>query len=154
MRKTLEERFWSKVEKTETCWEWTGNRSIHGYGRIYRDGALRFAHRYSIELSTGRAPTLAIDHMCHVKHCVNPGHLREVTTKQNMENRPGPSSRNTSGYRGVSWHKESGMWQAKVTHGGRQYFLGRFEDPAEADAVATAKRNELFTHNEVDRRAA
>ena len=31
---TLEERFWSRVDKTDTCWEWTGTRAEYGYGCI------------------------------------------------------------------------------------------------------------------------
>jgi hypothetical protein len=28
----FEERFWAKVEKTETCWNWTAAKGTGGYG--------------------------------------------------------------------------------------------------------------------------
>ena len=37
MKKTPEERFWSKVDKTNNsngCWEWKGNCNENKYGRI------------------------------------------------------------------------------------------------------------------------
>jgi hypothetical protein len=36
---TPEERFWPRVNKTDTCWLWTGNINHHGYvERANRDG--------------------------------------------------------------------------------------------------------------------
>ena len=35
------ERFWSKVEKTDTCWLWTGHRDRHGYGWLGQRRAYR-----------------------------------------------------------------------------------------------------------------
>jgi hypothetical protein len=39
-----------------------------------------------------------------------------------------------------------------VRHHGVYYFGGSFADPASAEAAAIALRNQLFTHNDVDRR--
>src|SRR5689334_14504933 len=50
---TTDERFWNFVRKTETCWEWTGDRVKGGYGRfsVGRKTAsghhLVLAHRFS-----------------------------------------------------------------------------------------------------------
>ena len=41
-------------------------------------------------------------------------------------------SSNTSGYRGVSWHKGQGKWVARITFKGTTYGLGYFSDIAEA----------------------
>lgn len=83
-RRALEERFWEKVQKTDTCWFWTGY--IHtrtGYGRISmggRRGPVREAHRVAWELTYGSVPNgLELDHLCRVRHCVRPTHLEAVT---------------------------------------------------------------------------
>ena len=41
------ERFWAKVEKTETCWIWTGTRMRGGYGHLVVGGVGIRAHRYA-----------------------------------------------------------------------------------------------------------
>lgn len=47
---------------------------------------------------------------------------------------------NTSGYRGVGWHKSRRKWQAYASLGGEQKYLGIFATAEEADAVAKAFR--------------
>ena len=76
-------RFWAKVEKTETCWLWTGARSS-GYGRFRVGGRIIYAHRWSYEQVHGPIPDgLEIDHLCRVRHCVNPADLEVVTSREN-----------------------------------------------------------------------
>lgn len=82
---TTEERFWRKVEKTDTCWLWRASLSHNGYGAFQYDGRPRPAHRYSYELLVGPIPEgLEIDHLCRVRHCVNPDHLEAVTHLENV----------------------------------------------------------------------
>lgn len=94
-----------------------------------------------------------IDHMCHVRECVNPSHLRACTRKQNLENRAGADRDSKSGVRGVHWRKDIRKWNAKVRHNSRDYYVGVFQSLEEAEAAVIAKRNELFTHNDTDRAA-
>lgn len=83
-----EERFWAKVEKTDTCWLWTGTKP-YGYGSfktLEPSGAYRSwqSHRYAFELLVGPVPDgLQLDHLCRVKACVNPAHLEPVTAVEN-----------------------------------------------------------------------
>ena len=44
---TLRDRFWKRVQKTETCWLWTGNANLQGYGWCYMAGKMRRANRVS-----------------------------------------------------------------------------------------------------------
>ena len=78
-------RFWSKVEKTDTCWLWTASKNHNGYGIFDINGKTQRAHRLSYELYKGKIPDgLQIDHLCRVRHCVNPDHLEAVTRKENI----------------------------------------------------------------------
>jgi hypothetical protein len=87
-RPTIAVRFWSKVDKTGDCWEWTAART-NGYG-VFRiggrkDGRLVPAHRHAYEELVGPIPNgLQIDHLCRNPACVNPSHLEPVTQKENI----------------------------------------------------------------------
>jgi len=154
-RPSLEDRLWAKVEKTETCWIWRGAVDQKGYGMIWDEGARPRAHRVSWELVNGPIPEgLQVDHKCHNHACVNPSHLRPLTPKQNNEHRLGSPVNNTSGVRGVYWHKKAQKWMVSVGHNGRNIYAGLFPTVAEAEAAAIAKRNELHTHNDRDRTVA
>lgn len=149
-----EERFWEKVQKLDKCWWWTGALSF-GYGTISVDGVRRPAHRYSYELANGPIPEgMDIDHICHNPACVRPEHLRVATRKQNAENRRGAQVNSGTGVRGVSLEARSGKYIAIVNSAGKRYYLGTFDSIALAEAAVIAKRNELFTHNTQDRKAA
>jgi len=79
---TLEERFWSKVERgaDDECWIWHGTLT-KGYGVLSRGGKglgnVR-AHRAAYELLIGPNPD-NLHHVCRNKACVNPAHLERVT---------------------------------------------------------------------------
>lgn len=92
-------KFWSKVDKTEACWTWTGSIDQHGYGYFRTNGRRYAAHRFSYLLARGDIPKgLVVDHLCHgwdtnckaegnwCRHrsCVNPDHLEAVTQRENL----------------------------------------------------------------------
>lgn len=78
--------FWSKVEKTDTCWNWNGCTNGVFYGLISVNNKNILVHRFSYELHKGKIPDgLQIDHLCRNKLCVNPEHLEAVTQYENLK---------------------------------------------------------------------
>jgi hypothetical protein len=76
----------AKVEEGPTgCWLWTASVKANGYAQ-FNDGAHNHnAHRLVYSLLVGPIPDgLELDHLCHVRHCVNPGHLEPVTHAENV----------------------------------------------------------------------
>lgn len=69
--------------------------------------------------------------------------LRLATYSGNRTNGKRQSN-NTSGYKGVTWHKQSHKWQAGVKAKGHSYYLGLFDDPREAHEAYKLKAVELF----------
>lgn len=71
-----QERFWSKVQKGEGCWEWQGRRFPFGYGAFYLEGQWNGAHRASWRVHFGEIPDgLWVLHRCDNPPCVRPDHL-------------------------------------------------------------------------------
>lgn len=150
------DRFNEKWELDESsgCWLWTASvHAVNGYSvfMAYKPKIVR-GHRWSYEHFIGPIPDgLEIDHVCRVRRCVNPSHLRAVTKIQNAENR-GPRSGSASGVRGVTRQKGTNRWQAAVYYRGVNHRLGAYATIEEAGEVARLKRLELQTHNDIDRR--
>jgi hypothetical protein len=76
--------FWSRVTKTEGCWEWKGKSAPLGYGHVQKT----YAHRRAWELHFGPIPDgLWVLHSCDNPICVNPSHLRLGTPVDNVRDR-------------------------------------------------------------------
>jgi hypothetical protein len=88
---TVLERLEAKVVRDGDCWLWTGAISEGGYPLLKVDGRCRRAHRVAYELLAGPIPAeLQLDHLCRIRHCVNPAHLEPVTAHENTHRGVGP----------------------------------------------------------------
>lgn len=89
------------------CWEWTGERSITGYGRVTVGSRKHTVHRLVYELLIKPVPGLQLDHLCHTRDlsckggidcphrlCCNPDHLEPVTPRENWKRGRSPSALN------------------------------------------------------------
>lgn len=66
------------------CWPWTGWTDPNGYAKFTTGKKAHLAHRWSYEQHVGPIPDgLVLDHLCRVRHCVNPEHLEPVLQKVN-----------------------------------------------------------------------
>lgn len=153
---TVEDRFWSKVNRGEPdeCWEWQGCLTTTGYGQFASrelPEVGRKAHRHAFRFTHGYlSPEIILDHKCRNRICVNPNHLREVTVAENSENM-GLRSDNKSGSRGVYWDKRHGYWVARINKNGEQVYCKIFKSKDEAVEAVRLKRLEIYTYNELDK---
>lgn len=95
------DRFWPKVQKTDTCWLWTAAKNSSGYGTFSGDRQpdgtkpRLYAHRWAYETLRGPIPDgLHLDHLCRVRNCVRPDHLEPVTNRVNILRGTSFSARN------------------------------------------------------------
>lgn len=90
------ERFWGSIKKTDTCWLWAKHLNPSLYGEIKLHGHTRLAHRISYLLLVGPIvpKSLTVDHICRVRHCVRPEHLRLLSNVENIMVGEGFSARN------------------------------------------------------------
>lgn len=85
-RRSVLERLLSKISVPISggCWLWEGYIHPTGYGKMFDGNGARASHIVSYELSRGKVPVgLQLDHLCRVRHCVNPEHLEAVTSVEN-----------------------------------------------------------------------
>lgn len=95
MPRTIEERFWSKVDKDGPvpahrpelgpCWMWTGRTDRKGYGRFDIGEESKQAHRMSMLFAHGSVPGSALVlHLCNNLPCVNQTHLYFGSASDNL----------------------------------------------------------------------
>jgi len=111
-----------------------GHLDSRGYVRIIIDGKKYRAHRLAWFYMHGKWPEDQIDHV-NGKYSDNRlKNLREATCSQNNFNKP-LQKNNTSGVKGVYWHKGKQRWRAICRVDGKRYAVGEFleiEKAAEA----------------------
>lgn len=98
---STENRFWAKVDKTDSCWLWTGAKRSNGYGSfVWHEGDQRVnsrSHRYSWKLHYGEIPEgMYVCHHCDTPACVRPDHLFLGTNQDNMDDMMAKGRRGTA----------------------------------------------------------
>jgi hypothetical protein len=115
-----------------------------GYRMIWVDGRLCTEHRLAWLYVHGEWPARCIDHINGIKHDNRIANLREATHSQNSMNVAVRPDANSSGFKGVSWHRGAKKWRATINKSRKQIHLGFFSDPAAAHAAYAAAASKHF----------
>src|ERR1043165_9891835 len=86
---------------------------ITGYISISIDKRHFLAHRLAYLYMTGEWPNEIVDHRNQIRSDNRRCYIRPATFADNVHNQ-GLTSRNTSGFKGVSWHEGCGKWLAQI----------------------------------------
>ena len=132
---TLEQRFWSKVDRSggpDACWLWTAHRH-KGYGRFGVGSTVQAAHRISWELTNGPIPRgMHVLHDCpggDNPACCNPAHLRIGTHIDNMADMSAKGRRAPILVRRGELHGQAKLTDAQVAEIRRRYAAGGISQP-------------------------
>ena len=122
--------------------EISGCKNTNGYIEIGIDRHLYKAHRVAWFYMTGEWPRRFIDHINGVKDDNRFANLRTATNSENTRNSRMRND-NTSGLKGVTFHKASGKWCAQIMKHGKQNHLGLFDTSEDAYSAYCAASKEL-----------
>lgn len=114
-------RFLDKVKYTKRCWVWIAGLSS-GYGSFRYKGRAWLAHKFMYEMLIGRVKVgLQLDHLCRNRKCVFPGHLEEVTQKENILRGSGTTAVNKRKKKCLRGHKLAGsnLYESQLRKGQR-----------------------------------
>jgi len=114
-----------------------GSVNESGYDRVKLLGKSYLVHRLIFKLENGRDPVAEVDHASLDTSDNNPCNLREATVAQNTWNR-GNKERVYDLPKGVTFHKRSGRYRARIQAHGRRYELGDFTTVERAAAAYAA----------------
>lgn len=129
------------------CW----SKHTNGYARaVVRVGTKLktvYLHRLLCQTSQDQPH---IDHINGDISDCRRANLRKCSHSQNLQNQKIRAD-NSTGYKGVGFHRQSGRYRARVTVGGKKIYIGLFENAEQAN-IAAAKMRELL-HKEFVRHA-
>ena len=120
-----------------------------GYRKIQINGKRYYAHRLVFLMHHGYLPQF-IDHIDNNRSNNRIENLRPATRGENQWNQA-IASCNTSGFKGVFWHKEAQKWYARVEKDSKKHWGGLHDTPEEANEAAITLREKL--HGEFVRHA-
>ena len=121
-----------------------GSNSGHGYIKLRFKGRSYYIHQLVFLIHHGFIPKL-IDHIDGNSTNNRIENLRAADKSKNGMNRSKPRS-NTSGAKGVVWHKGAAKWMVRIIAKQKQIYIGLFTDFE--DAVAAVKQAQQEHHGE------
>lgn len=147
-RETGEMTWRTKTARSVVVGRSVGGKVKNGYVQASILGQHLMVHRLAWYYVTGDWPDFFIDHINGVTDDNRFANLRPCTTKQNRANSKKPVH-NKSGYKGVSFHRGTSRWRARIGIDGKDVTIGYFVTREEA-AEARKKEAERL-HGEFSR---
>lgn len=131
---------------------------INIIAKIGSDKIATGAHRVIWEMHYGPIPHgMVIDHINGNPFDNRLRNLRLATLAQNARNAR-KNSNNTSGFKGVSFHKVTQKWSASIRIGRRSRHLGLFDSPEEAHGAymlaSSAEYGDFANHGSIETAAS
>lgn len=129
-----------KTEKDFKIWnkKFSGKEAFTSNVAGYKTGSVLCvylrAHRVIWAMHYGAWPADQIDHINMRRSDNRICNLREASPVDNLRNKKRYSN-NSSGFKGVSLHKETGKWRARIHTGKHHRSLGLFFTPEEASSA-------------------
>lgn len=146
-RETGEFRWINGNGRNVSAGDIAGSKTRQGYIRICTGARAHprryMAHRLAWLYEYGVMPAGQIDHVNRNKADNRIANLRVVDSAENRHNCE-KQANNTSGVKGVYWHKKTKKWQANIMVRGRRIPLGYFE--SHNDAACVRKAAEKLYH--------
>lgn len=131
------EEFYFDLEDYDKIKDYTWYINKNGY--VIKSNPSERLHRIIMNVSDNN---IYVDHIHHKKYDNRKSELRLVTNSQNQMNKDIPSQ-NTSGYKGISWHKNKKAWIAQIGLNGKLKYLGIFKNIDDAIEART-KAEKLY----------
>ena len=113
-----------------------------GYLSTRAKGEIFLVHRIAFACHHGRWPSGRLDHENEIKSDNKIKNLREATSSQNSCN-CGIRKTNTSGVKGIHFHRPNGKWMAQLQIDRRKIFVGYFTEIDDAKSALEQKRAEM-----------
>jgi len=101
------------------------------------------AHRLAWFYTYGTWPPEQIDHINLIRSDNRLENLRLASQRENQQNKPRYKN-NTSGVKGVSWHRKNRNWRARIKVGEKYLHIGSFASKEEAAAAYAAAAERYF----------
>ena len=127
-------------------YKWFAVRYERGYyaQRAAKDSKGRQRNVRMHRVILGEPKGKIIDHINHNGLDNRRANLRVVTRQQNTWNKRKQRGNCSSQYKGVTWLKRMGKWQARIVCSGKSIFIGYFDDEIWAARAYDSKAAELY----------
>ena len=128
--------------KNKMIGEFAGHKSKNGYLQIGFNNKLHYGHRIAWALFYNEQPPKMIDHINGDRTDNRICNLREASNAENVRNKI-KTSRNSTGYKGVSYHVKNKKYVASIGFNMKSIYIGSFNTAEEAHAAYCKKATEL-----------
>lgn len=122
---------------------WTDK--VNGYNRVQVCGKSIGCNRLAFLFMMGRMPVGEVDHLNGNRADDRWENLREASHSVNQQNlRAAQKNNKSTGFLGA-YKLPSGVFEAKIYHGGKQRRIGYFSTPEEAHAAYLAEKRKVHS---------